>query len=168
MKLVLSFILCLLAQWHYGQTANLEQLTTSNGELVSVDSIVQTEQYKVLVFWSETCPHCQKEIKALSSFSQNWYEAFNTPIYLIAASNYPKAVYENNEYIDRMRGEGYYFLHDQNLQGLKHFDGVGVPLTILLDDTGQIVRQWQGYDAWMFSNLEMYLKKAKQKKANAY
>lgn len=115
-----------------GQPAMDMRMLDSNMNTIPLSSV--KADYTILIFWSPTCGHCQKEIPQFDSLYQAALKKYNVKIYAVEADN-EDAKWKNfiNEH---HLNEGWIHVHDpkQTTNFRAFYDVYSTPTLYLLDD----------------------------------
>lgn len=116
---------------------DLRMLDTSDLKVIPLSSV--KANYTVLIFWSPTCGHCQKEMPQFDSLYHAALKKYNVKIYAVEADN---EVEKWKTYVnDHALGEGWIHVHDpQRTTKFRDFYDVYSTPTIYLLDEQKIIR----------------------------
>ena len=95
----------------------------------------------LLNVWATWCEPCKREIPALADIASD-YEA--TDLHLIGVSIDRTQSDDQIATVGRDLGATYPLARDKQNDFASVFHTTGVPVTVLIDRTGQVVRQWPG------------------------
>lgn len=117
------------------------KLVSGKNKLVS--DYAKNGKITVISFWATWCTPCKKELSNLNELYDEWKEKYNFELVAVSTDdsrNVPKV----KPFVD---GQGWEFdcLLDVNQDLIRALNGVTVPFTIMLDQTGQIVYSHSGY-----------------------
>jgi peroxiredoxin len=116
-----------------GQPAmDMRMIDTTNKNVVALSNV--KADYTILIFWSPTCGHCQKEIPQFDSLYHAGLKKYNVKIYAVEADNeeekWKKFIQEHK------LNEGWIHVHDPNhtTNFRAFYDVYSTPTVFLLDD----------------------------------
>ena len=116
---------------------DLRMLDTSGQKVIPLSSV--KADYTVLIFWSPTCGHCQKEMPQFDSLYQAVLKKYNVKMYAVEADNETEKwkTYIN----DHNLSEGWIHVHDpKRTTKFRDFYDVYSTPTIYLLDENKIIR----------------------------
>lgn len=116
-----------------GQPAmDMRMLDTSGLNVIPLSSV--KADYTILIFWSPTCGHCQKEMPVFDSLYKAVLKKYNVKIYAVEADGETD---KWKKYIqDNKLGDGWIHAHDPNhtTNFRAFYDVYSTPTLYLLDD----------------------------------
>ncbi len=122
-----------------GQPAIDVRLPDIEGKVTPLSSIYPTADYTLLVFWSPTCGHCQKEIPQLDSLSKELNKKMTFKIYAVESDN------ETEKWVkminEKKLVKNWIHTHDPTRSGnfRNTYDVYSTPTVYLIDRAGKIV-----------------------------
>ncbi len=162
MKFTLYVLVLFFASFSFAQT-NIELKTTS-GEAIQSQHIMNNGKQKVFVFWSRYCQPCKLEMKGIRNVGANWLTDYNAEVYFVSLESYPSDAYQKLDFLGELQSQsGKYFLHDNQMKLYHSFGSSTIPFTIIVDEQGNLLRQWDSYDSGLETSIGLYLKKFSKK-----
>jgi thioredoxin-related protein len=122
-----------------GQPAIDVRLPDIEGKITPLSSIIPTSDYTLLVFWSPTCGHCQKEIPRVDSVQKIINKKTKLTIYGVETDS------EDEKWVkiikDSNLTKNWVHVHDpQRTSNFRAtYDVYSTPVMYLIDNTGKIV-----------------------------
>ena len=111
---------------------DMRMLDSSDKKVIPLSSV--KADYTVVIFWSPTCGHCQKELPQFDSVYQAALKKYNVKIYAVEADNETEKwkTYINEHNLN----EGWIHVHDPNhsTNFRSFYDVYSTPTIYLLDD----------------------------------
>ena len=116
-----------------GQPAmDMRMLDTTNNNVIPLSSV--KADYTIVIFWSPTCGHCQKEMPKFDSLYHAVLKKYNVKIYAVEAEDETE---KWKTYIrEHKLGEGWIHVHDpkRTTNFRAFYDVYSTPTLYLLDD----------------------------------
>ena len=110
--------------------------------------------HPVLVnFWATWCPPCRAELPEL----QKLYDEFASRGFKLAAVNVNRSSSGVAQFVKEHKLTIPVFRLDE--QTLRHLGVSSIPMSVLIDDTGRVVRVYRGYSPTMVQDIEQRLAK---------
>ena len=115
-----------------GQPAMDLRMVDTNDNVIPLSSI--KADYTILIFWSPTCGHCQKEMPKFDSLYHTLLKKYNVKMYAVEAED--ETVKWKKFIQDHKLGEGWTHVHDpKRVTNFRAFyDVYSTPTVYLLDD----------------------------------
>ena len=137
------------------------QVQTTDGQKVDFKSQLKPGKINVISFWATWCGPCKKELNNIKTIYGDWQKTYN--VNLIAVSiddtrNFSKV----KPYVDGQRWD-YTVLVDSNSDLKRAMNFQSVPHTFIVDASGNIVWEHDGYTEGGEFEMEEVLKKLNQK-----
>jgi len=154
--LLFAFTLSFL--WTNAQDERLSIILEDlDGVEVNFEEIAANGKSKVLIFWATYCAGCKEELKAVSKISENWKADYNTDVLIVSIDGQgriPKAKSLIEEH-----AWNYPSYIDKGMELFKRFNGEGLPMTLVIDKDGNIVKTHHGYQYGVEYSIQMTLDK---------
>jgi thiol-disulfide isomerase/thioredoxin len=144
-----------------GQPAIDVRLPDIEGKITPLSSIIPTVDYTLLVFWSPTCGHCQKEIPRVDSIAKIINKKVKFKIYGVETDT------EDEKWVKIIKDsnlvKNWVHVHDpQHTSNFRAtYDVFSTPVMYLIDNTGKIVGKKLDH-----SNIEGLIDFLERKKKN--
>ena len=131
-------------------------ITDLQGKPVNIVDFAANGKITVLSFWASWCSPCKRELDAIAELYPSWKEELNTQMAAITIDN-ARALTQVKPIIEE-KGWEYHILVDskQELQQALNFQAI--PQTFVVDASGNIVYQHEGYTPGDEYELEKVLK----------
>ena len=131
-------------------------ITDLQGKPVNIVDFTSSGKTTVLSFWASWCSPCKRELDAIAELYPTWQSEYNTVLAAITIDN-ARALTQVKPIIEE-KGWDYHVLVDskQELQQALNFQAI--PQTFVVDATGNIVYQHEGYTPGDEYELEKVLK----------
>ena len=143
---------------HPDATKKLPNITITDlqGKPVNIVDFAANGKITVLSFWASWCSPCKRELDAIAELYPTWKEELNTQMAAITIDN-ARALTQVKPIIEE-KGWEYHILVDskQELQQALNFQAI--PQTFVVDASGNIVYQHEGYTPGDEYELEKVLK----------
>ena len=143
----------------YSQDAQFDvPVKNMAGEIVNFQEVVSDGRNKVVVFWATYCAGCKLEMKAINFFDQKWNDEYNADVIVISidgSRNQDKA----QQILQEKGFTGYEAYLDDGMKLYKNVKARMIPLTLLIDGEGNVVKRWEVYDDGLESSIDRYLAK---------
>jgi len=158
-----TLILLLLATIGFGFTSDQPTKLLPNisiadlqGKPVNIQEYAKQKKITVISFWATWCAPCKRELDAISELYPTWQEEYNTQLVAITIDN-ARALTQVKPLIEE-KGWEFDVLSDakQELQQALNFQAI--PQTFVVDETGTILYQHEGYTPGDEYELEKKLK----------
>lgn len=141
--LLLAVCLCTVAAFAQNKTLPSANIKTLEGQSLNVQELGKSGKITVISFWATWCSPCKKELDAIKDYYGEWQEKYGIELVAISvddartAAKIPAMVSE--------KGWEYRILVDSNKEFQQVANVTSVPFTILLDASGNIVFEHNGY-----------------------
>ena len=165
MKLTLAILFCVAMTFGFrsDDTKKLPSITISDlqGKPVNIVDAAGSDQITVLSFWATWCSPCKRELDAISELYPEWKDAYNVQLIAISIDN-ARMLAQVKPIIEE-KGWEFRVLMDskQELQHALEFQAI--PQTFVIDKSGNIIYQHEGYTPGDEFELEKVLKTASGK-----
>ena len=165
MKLTLAILFCAAMTFGFksDDTKKLPNITISDlqGKPVNIVDAAGSDQITVLSFWATWCSPCKRELDAISELYPEWKDAYNVQLIAISIDN-ARMMAQVKPIIEE-KGWEFRVLMDskQELQHALEFQAI--PQTFVIDKSGNIIYQHEGYTPGDEFELEKVLKTASGK-----
>ena len=126
-----------------------------NGESIDFKNLIEPGKITVISFWATWCAPCIKELQAIDGHYADWQSKYN--VKLIAVS------IDDSRNVKKIKpkviGEGwtYEVIMDENQDLARAMNVNNPPMTFIVDKTGKIVYEHQGYTPGAEDELETQL-----------
>jgi thiol-disulfide isomerase/thioredoxin len=147
-----------------GQPAIDVRLPDIEGKITPLSSVYPSNDYTLLVFWSPTCGHCQKEVPKFDSLATELNKKVSFKIYGVETDledeKWLKLIAEKN------LSKNWIHIHDPNRQGnfRATYDVMSTPSVYLINKEGKIVGK--KLDHSNIEGLIDFLEKKKKREAS--
>lgn len=116
---------------------------TLEGKSVDLQSYADNNKVTVLSFWATWCAPCKKELDAIADLYPEWKEEYDVEI--VAVSIDTRRQFAKVPGMVATKGWEYEILSDTNQASLQALNFQTIPMTIVLDKSGQIVYTHNSY-----------------------
>lgn len=116
-------------------------LTTTNNEIVSVDSLLQKGPV-LITFWALWCKNCKEELQAIKKINTEY--PFNEIMVVLVNEDSPRSMINVRNYITT-NDLPFLSCMDPNQKLLHQFNVWSIPCTILLNGDREIILKQLGY-----------------------
>lgn len=161
MKVIVSLLLCAALSTAFTSpdtSKKLPNITIADlqGKPVNIIDFTSNGKVTVLSFWASWCSPCKRELDAIAELYPTWQSEYNTQLAAITIDN-ARALTQVKPIIEE-KGWEYHVLVDskQELQQALNFQAI--PQTFVVDASGNIVYQHEGYTPGDEYELEKVLK----------
>ena len=141
--LLLAVCFCTVVAFAQNKTLPSANIKTLEGQSLNVQELGKSGKITVISFWATWCSPCKKELDAIKDYYGEWQEKYGIELVAISvddartAAKIPAMVSE--------KGWEYRILVDSNKEFQQVANVTSVPYTILLDASGNIVFEHNGY-----------------------
>lgn len=119
------------------------EVTTLQGERISISEHAKNGKITVLSFWATWCSPCKKELDAISEVYEDWQELYDMELVAISVDNTRSMAKVGPMVAQKAWDYQIYLDPNQQLQNSLNFRVV--PQTYVLDKQGNIVYEHTGY-----------------------
>jgi peroxiredoxin len=128
------------------------QLETTKNRVISSSYFKQTNHPKVIVFWLTSSRDAIQELNALELKKSIWNKSYETQIISISLDNYKK----KTKVISFVNSNGWTFdcYLDTSKKSMIELKGKNVPLTFIINETGEIVSRLEGFDSRTIDKIQ--------------
>ncbi len=134
---------------------------TLAGEQVDIQSYAKNGKITVLSFWATWCSPCKRELDAIAEVYEDWQEEYDMELLAITIDN-ARALPKVNAMVGA-KGWDYTILSDVKEELKRALNFQTVPMTFLVDQSGNIVYTHTGYNSGDEYELEDEIKKLVKK-----
>jgi len=153
------FILLFAAPSAFAQDARFNvPIKTIEGEVVNFSDVVTDGRKKVIVFWATYCGGCKIELKAMKAHEQKWSDELNADVIIVSIDG-TRNQDDAKRIIQDKGWQGYEPYLDDGMKLYKSLKGTAIPLTLLTDGAGNILKRWEVYDDGLEVSIGMTLAK---------
>ena len=153
--LVAAAFMCFALSTHAQKTLPDTEVTTLQGERVSIADHGANGKLTVLSFWATWCSPCKKELDAIHEVYHEWGELYNAELVAISVDN-ARSVAKVAPMVAQ-KGWNYKVYLDSNQELQKSLNFRVVPQTYIVNGEGEIVYEHTGYVPGDEFDLEMKL-----------
>lgn len=143
-KMLLALVACLATFSAFAQkTLPSANLKTLEGQTINVQELTKSGKITVISFWATWCSPCKKELDAISDYYEEWQKKYGVELVAVSvddarsAAKVPAMVKE--------KGWTYRVLLDPSKEFQTAANIQAVPHTFVLDKTGNVVFEHNGY-----------------------
>ena len=136
-------------------------LTKMDGKKITITEAVAGQPLTVINFWATWCAPCKKELENIVDLYPEWKEQYNMEFIAVSIDD-ARTRTKVKPYVDG-KGLPYYILLDENKDFFHALNGITPPLTLIVNDKGEILDIKTGYVEGDEYNLEDKLKKFAKK-----
>ncbi|MEM1321972.1 MAG: TlpA disulfide reductase family protein [Bacteroidota bacterium] len=133
------------------------KIKTLNGEQVDIQDYAKNGKITVLSFWATWCSPCKRELDAIAEVYEDWQDEYNMELLAITIDD-PRALPKVNSIVST-KGWEYTILSDVKEDLKRALNFQTVPMTFLVDQSGNIVYTHTGYNPGDEYELEDEIKK---------
>jgi thiol-disulfide isomerase/thioredoxin len=116
-------------------------IKTLNNEIVHIDSLLQKKPV-LITFWALWCKPCKEELQGLKRMNNE--NPFDKVTIVSVNLDTPRSIARVKSYVATHKFP-FIFCTDPNQELLRHFNGVGIPFTVFIDKSREIVFKQAGY-----------------------
>ena len=118
-------------------------LRDTDGKAVNVATLAQTGHPVIIAFFATWCKPCLQELKTIDEFYADWQEETGVTMYIVSIDQ-AQDIHKVRPLVDGFGWE-YHVLLDPNGTLKRAMNVQNVPHMFVLDSTGKIVYNHQGY-----------------------
>jgi peroxiredoxin len=118
-------------------------LRDTDGKAVNVATLAQTGHPVIIAFFATWCKPCLQELKTIDEFYADWQEETGVTMYIVSIDQ-AQDIHKVRPLVDGFGWE-YHVLLDPNGTLKRAMNVQNVPHMFVLDSTGRIVYNHQGY-----------------------
>ncbi|GHV36481.1 hypothetical protein FACS1894180_0670 [Bacteroidia bacterium] len=143
-KILIFWVICLLASTGYSQELPSVQIKTIDGKTVNSNILKENDgKAVVLCFWATWCSPCIREMTALNEKYEDWAEETGVKIIAISIDD-PRTSNRVKPFVDARNWDFDVYL-DVNSDLKRAMNVNNPPHTVLIDGNGKIVWQHVSY-----------------------
>jgi len=144
----------------FGQSESVfpdRQLEPTKDRVIGSSYFKQTSHPKVVVLWSTASRQAIQELNALELKKSIWNKSYEAQIISIALDNSKK----KTKVISFVNSNSWTFdcYLDTSAKSMIALKGKNVPLTLILNETGEIVSRLEGFDSGTIDKIQNQLTK---------
>ena len=130
-------------------------LRDTDGKAVNVATLAQTGQPVIIAFFATWCKPCIQELKTIDEFYADWQDETGVTMYIVSIDQ-AQDIHKVRPLVDGFGWE-YHVLLDPNGTLKRAMNVQNVPHMFVLDSTGKIVYNHQGYTDGDETEIQQYL-----------
>ncbi len=143
------------------KTLPFANVKTLEGQTINVQELGKTGKITVISFWATWCSPCKKELDAIADYYEDWQKDYDMELVAISVDDARSAAKVPG--MVKEKGWAYRVLLDpaRELQNAANIQAV--PHTYVLDQSGNIIFEHNGYTPGDELELEELFKELKKK-----
>lgn len=157
-RILLTTLFFFISSTIFGQTNPFFpdiELETTKDRIINSSTFKRTSHAKVIVFWVTTSRSAIQELNALELKKISWKENYETQIIAIALDRSK----QKKKVIPFIKSNNWSFkcYLDPSAKSIMAVKGQDVPLTLILDHTGEIVWRVEGFNSNTITKIQEQL-----------